>query len=224
MRDMKVVRTIAALGLGLMVSACATTDTATRSAPFQPAPLGAPAAQDAAPRAPYADLIRVNEIRVQVPQSLRVSEANRYYPGADIVWRGDPVGDRYAQVKALFDRALARGVAPLNGAQAVDLEVRVLLFHALTEKARYTTGGVHSIAFELTLTDAATGATLVPARRVKADLPGFGGQQAIDAEARGETQKVRITQHLADVIHQELMRPAGAENRKRGLLQAVSKI
>ena len=41
-------------------------------------------------------------------------------------------------------------------------------------------------------------------RIVEADLDGYGGQDAIDAVARGETQKVRLTRHLAQVVNEEL--------------------
>ena len=42
---------------------------------------------------------------VLAPRTLEVSEANLYYPIADIVWRGDPFGDRYEQIEAIFDAA-----------------------------------------------------------------------------------------------------------------------
>lgn len=29
---------------------------------------------------------------------LSVSESNSYYPNADVVWRGDPIGDRIQQI------------------------------------------------------------------------------------------------------------------------------
>ena len=47
-------------------------------------------------------------------------------------------------------------------------------------------------------------------------------EEAIAAEARGETQKVRITNHLADMIQQELVNPEGFENPKLGLIQVLN--
>ena len=51
-----------------------------------------------------------------------------------------------------------------------------------------------------------------------------GGQQAILADARGETQKVRITNHLTEVIRQELSNPEGYKNASRGFIQILNNI
>ena len=59
---------------------------------------------------PRYDVVAVN---VDVPKTLKVSEANMYYPVADIVWRGEPRGDRHAQVKAIFQEAFAAGTKDL---------------------------------------------------------------------------------------------------------------
>ncbi|MEL6889906.1 MAG: DUF6778 family protein, partial [Pseudomonadota bacterium] len=67
------------------------------------------------------------------------------------------------------------------------------------------------------------GVALSETRLVQADLDGFGGQQAINADARGQTQKVRITDHLAEVIRQELTRAEGFENPRLGFVQAMNK-
>ena len=203
-----IIKTIAALGLGVLVSACtAAPDFPTRAAPFEGTALPqltvAPVAQVA--EAPSLNVARIN---VLVPETLEVSEANRFYPRGDIVWRGDPIGDRHAQVKAIFDAAFARGTQALDGETPVELNVEVLRFHSLTEKTRYTE----------------TGELLREPREVQADLDGFGGRQAILAESRGQTQKVRITDHLAEVIRQELLRPEGHRNAKLGLIQALNKL
>ncbi|WP_172294115.1 DUF6778 family protein [Pseudoruegeria sp. HB172150] len=146
----------------------------------------------------------VARIDVTVPDSLRESESNAYYPGTDIVWHGDPMGNRHEQVKAIFTDAMAKGVKPFDGARDVVLDIEVTRFHALTQKARYTVGGVHSIHFYLQVADAATGEVIVPKHFVKANLRAYGGSAAVAAEARGDTQKVRISRHLAGVIQDEL--------------------
>ena len=80
-------------------------------------------------------------------------------------------------------------------------------FHSLTEKARYSVGGVHNIIeFDLTVRRASTGEALAPARRVEADLPALGGTAAIESDRAGQTQKVRVTTFLQSVIQQELSR------------------
>jgi len=68
-------------------------------------------------------------------------------------------------------------------------------------------GGVHSITFVLTLRDSKSGATVLGPRVVKADLRAFGGRKALQADRDGQTQKVRIIEHLAGVIARELARP-----------------
>ncbi|SLN44332.1 hypothetical protein TRL7639_02349 [Falsiruegeria litorea R37] len=168
--------------------------------------------------------VSVNSVTVLVPRSLKVSEANRYLPRGDIVWREDPIGDRHAQVQKIVQDAIVRGVTPLNGPVSAEVVIQVKRFHALTEKARYTTGGVHSITFDLALKNAKTGELLVPVREVRADLDAFGGQQALQAEARGLTQKVRITNHLAEVIRQELTNPEGYKNASLGFFQMLNNI
>jgi hypothetical protein len=217
---MKIVKLMMALTLGGLVSACASPDTATRNAPYSTNDQRIIKSVSPQPTTPA---LRVDHINVSVPQSLKVSERNMYYPGGDIVWREDPIGDRHAQVKKIFESAMAQGTAQLeNGLVPVYLDVQVQRFHALTEKARYTTGGVHSITFRMRLRDAATGFALGEPRTVQADIEGFGGRQALQAEARGLTQKVRITNHLAEVIRQELTQPEGYEGANLGFMQAIN--
>ena len=149
----------------------------------------------------------IQAVRVLVPESLRVSEANVYYPIADIVWRGDPRADRHTQVKAIFEEAFARGTAGMTEGRPVFVDLEVTRFHCLTEKTRYTIGGVHSLKFMLTVRDAATGAVLDGPRLVVADIKASGGSVAVEEDALGRTQKVVIEEHLAAVAQRELTRP-----------------
>ncbi|MBT2131960.1 DUF6778 family protein [Aliiroseovarius lamellibrachiae] len=149
----------------------------------------------------------VTDVRVNVPRDLKVSEANTFKPKADIVWREDPLGDRYQQVEVILQAAFERGVSTLNEGRDVVLDIQLQEFHALTQRTRYTYGGTHAIRFSLTVLDAETGAVVEPARVIQADLRAFGGGEALAAEARGETQKVRITDHLAKVVLFEMTRP-----------------
>ncbi len=146
----------------------------------------------------------VREVRVLVPEGLSVSEANSYYPIADIVWRGDPRGDRKSQVADILRTAFEAGTAGLAGDTPVVATLTLRRFHSLTERTRYTVGGVHSIRFDLEVTHARTGAVLEPSRWIVADLEGLGGEAALRADERGEGQKVRITRHLTDLALREL--------------------
>ncbi|GAW35047.1 hypothetical protein RA2_02106 [Roseovarius sp. A-2] len=207
-------RLAAALALGFGLSACASVDTASRNAL-----LDSPMVQ------PVPVSLDIQDIRVSVPDTLRVSEANRYYPGGDIVWREDPPGDRHAQVRAIFEAALHDGVAQMpKGAVPAVLDVTVTRFHALSEKARYTIGGVHAVQFEFVLRNPDTGEAYGAPKFVKADLKAFGGQKAINAEREGITQKLRISEHLSKVIRTELQDPEGYHAQALGLIGALNQI
>jgi hypothetical protein len=214
--DMKLTRIIAALALTASVSACASTvpETATRNVPLE-----------AAAVQPTSVALDIQGISVSVPRSLTVSEANLYYPGGDIVWREDPVGDRHEQVKAIFEDGLTKGLSALpEGNLPVNVDVEVTRFHALTEKARYTIGGVHSVQFKLTLTDPETGAALTEPRLIKADFKAYGGARALSAERAGRTQKVRITNRISEVIQQELLNPGSTDTAGLGLMGVINQI
>lgn len=149
----------------------------------------------------------VQAVNVSVPRTLRVSEANTFHPSADIVWRGDLPGDRYAQVKAIFDDAAARSTATMHRGAPVVVDLEVVRFHCLTEKTRYTVGGVHSLHFMLTVRDATTGAVVQGPRLIVADVKGAGGNRAVAEEQAGRTQKVVVTERLTEVIRRELSAP-----------------
>lgn len=200
--------------LGVGLSACAKQDVTTRATPF-----------DTGVISPATLSVDVQDIRVVVPETLTVSEANMYYPGGDIVWREDPPGDRHAQVKAIFETAMETGVARVEtGNLPVIMDIQVARFHALSEKARYTIGGVHALTFSIILRNPETGEIIAGPREVRADFRALGGADAIAAERVGVTQKSRITEHLADVIETELSNPDGHKASKLGLLGAINKM
>jgi len=148
--------------------------------------------------------VRVVSVSVDVPETLVVSEANSVKPAADIVWRGDPFGDRYQQVKTIITDAVNTGVASLTGSQPVQLHVEVVRFHAVTERTRFSTGGVHEIDLLLTVTDAGSGDVIIPTYLLDASLAAFGGEEALAAVRLGQTQKRRISDHVAMLIAREL--------------------
>jgi len=216
---MKFMRMILVLGAAAGLSACASLEPATRNsvAAVSPALTGqsqftvaASANGAAAVQATPYNVVRVD---VVVPETLKVSDANSYFPLADIVWREDPPGDRYQQVKAIIQDAADQAVTTMNEGRPVIVEMQLTRFHALTEKTRYTIGGTHDIRFFLTVFDAASGAVLEPTRKEHLEFRAYGGVRALDAMRRGETQKVRINAHLIDFLRAELARrsaPAAA--------------
>jgi len=142
---------------------------------------------------------------VNVSRELTTSEANAYYPMVDIVWRDDPPGDRHAQVEKVLRDATAWGMSSFRRGRPVTLSIDLVKFHALSQKARYTTGGVHTIRFVMSVKDARTGEYLMEPRKIVADLRAYGAANAIEADRVGRTQKVRITQHIAGTLQQVLI-------------------
>lgn len=197
------------------VAGCGAVEPASRNVPFDPGPNV---------QAPQAQSVQIVDYSVRVPRSLRVSEANRYYPGGDIVWRGEPLGDRHQQVADIFKDGIEKLRTDTATGLPVTVEIEVKRFHALTEKARYTVGGVHAITFDLTVRDAATGRVMVPTRTIRADLDAFGGARAIAAERNGITQKYRITNHLAYVLNEELTVPGGYQHASRGVMGLINEL
>ena len=160
----------------------------------------------------------VSMIDVIVPDTLVVSEANMFYPKADVVWRGEPQGDRLAQIKRIVEEGLAAGVSGFKQGPAVVLSVQLERFHALTEKARFSVGGVHDVVFLLTVKDASTGTILEGPRRVELAIRASGNDAAIAEDAAGRTQRVVIVEGLSDAIRRELSGPMPSpEPRKRGI-------
>ncbi len=194
---MKYVRMVALIALGTAVSGCASMDVASRNAPFE-------ASTEAAATTIAAPSMKVEGFVVRVPQALKPSEANSYYPSGDIVWRGEALGDRREQVKRIFEDSLVQGTKGANGAMPVIVDVEVKRFHALTEKARYTVGGRHEIMFVMNFLDPETRRPVAAPREIDATFKAFGGARAIAAERNGITQRVRINNQLTAVFQQEL--------------------
>jgi hypothetical protein len=127
-----------------------------------------------------------------------------FYPVADIVWRGEPMGNRHAQVMSIFKEAMDRGTYTMNSGRKVLVDIEVTRFHSVTEKTRYTVGGTHSMRFTLTVRDALSGEVIDGPRLVTADAKAAGGAQAVAEEQMGRTQRVVVVERLASVIRSEL--------------------
>lgn len=144
----------------------------------------------------------VTDVQVTVPHSLTVSEEKTYLPKADIVWREDPVGDRYAQVGRIVSDAAKLGVAPLKGPRPVVLQITMTKFHAMTFEAETITwtSGVHNIEFVARVIDAQSGSVLAGPTFIEASFPAMTGVDMEMARAQGDSQKKQITRHLRDVF------------------------
>lgn len=150
----------------------------------------------------------IASLDIIIPRSLVVSEANSIKPFSDIVWREDPIGDRFVQIEGMIRDALAPMVATSDlGVTPAILTMEITRFHALTERTRYTTGGEHEIEFELSLRDVETGTLLTEPRHVDLTFHAYGGNRALRAEAQGVTQRVRITGRLQDWARETFIVP-----------------
>ncbi|MDG1115548.1 MAG: hypothetical protein P8N72_00255 [Flavimaricola sp.] len=190
-------RLIAAALLALGLSACAAPETATRNAPLDVAGLAPGAVQ-------VQQAYNIVRFDVDVPGDLQASEANRYYPIADIVWRGDAPGDRHEQVASLFQAAGERASSSFQGPNDVVVQVQLVRFHGVTEKTRLSVGGTYNMVFMLQVVDARTGAILEPARQVVANLEAPGGARGRALIEAGQTERVRVVDHLTSVLMSEL--------------------
>jgi hypothetical protein len=146
-------------------------------------------------------------VTVTVPNNLRVSEADVYYPIADVVWRGEPLGNRYEQVAGIFQDAAKLALKGLPADEPIKAEIVVIRFHALTEKTRYAMGGVYSILFRLTLKDPETGEVIYGPHTINGEMPATGGIRALAQEMQGQTQRDEIVKGLAATIEDALIQP-----------------
>lgn len=143
---------------------------------------------------------KLARVVVSVPDTLTVSEANTYAPNADIVWHGEEFGDRRAQVRAILTEGLTRGASGLRGNRPVILSARLVQFHGVTPLAiDQAPGAVHNIKFDLQVVDARTRAPLTEGQRISADLEANVGTAAVIAAVEGNSERVRIVRHLAEV-------------------------
>lgn len=196
------VKLLGVLCVSMGLSACATAEMPSR-ARTDLFPAVASPALDVATTA--ADLT-IASYDIVVPKSLLVSEADVFLPNADIVWHGDPVGDRHAQIAAIFDTAFQRGTADLTGSHPVTVRLEVTEFHALTPKTRATVGGNYAMHFVMTVVDTQSGAIVLGPVAIKADTPASGGRKALQEEADGITQKVVVVARLAEVLAEQMQR------------------
>lgn len=189
-------RHVLVLAACAVLGACSTGDVASRGM-SQPSALA------------YAPAYTLAGVEVDVPRSLSVSEANRIYPFADIVWRGEERGDRYEQVAAIFRDGAGIAAGKLTQGPSVVAHIKVQRFHSVTERAMHHTGGDHDMRFTLTLRDAVSGKVVMGPRPMHAVLPAFGGAAAVQAASRGETMRVRIVNHIGGVLLKVLSEPRG---------------
>ena len=143
---------------------------------------------------------RLADVIVTVPAGASTTELNTFAPTADIVWHGEPLGDRKAQVAALMEEGILRGGRGLNGPRAITITALVERFHGVTPRAvMRAPAAVHSISYTMQVFDANTGEEITRPIPVRADLEALVGPAAISAAMQGQDQRTRIVNHIAAV-------------------------
>lgn len=162
---------------------------------------------------------RVASVEVTVPETLTTSDRNSYIPDYDIVWHGEPAGDRRAQVAAILEEGIEKGAAGLKGGTPVRIVATLGQFHAITPvvRERLQNSGVHNIQYTVQVFDARSGAALSEPQLIKAEFPALVGKAGDEADARGLTQRVQIVNRIAAVTQNWLGRgpdPRGSFQRR----------
>lgn len=143
---------------------------------------------------------QLENVLVAVPPDLSVSNSNTFAPNADIVWHGEPFGDRRSQVAAILGEGIRAGTADLKGKRKVTIASTLIHFHAVTPASvGRAPAAVHNIAYEVQVLDSETGDALTEKQFIQADLEANVGSAAVAAAINGETQRVRIVSHIARV-------------------------
>lgn len=119
--------------------------------------------------------------------------------GSNFVWNGFSGGNRKKQVVGLFKSAMNEvGQTAMNGGQAVNMNVTVTYFHALTDQSRVWCCGEHRIYANLAVVDAASGNTLAAEDNVYLGRIALGGLPGIVAVASGRDQDVRVREGIVN--------------------------
>ena len=84
------------------------------------------------------------------------------------------------------------------------VDFQLVRFHGVTERTRFSVGGVYNIEFMMSVRNAVTGELIEAPRRVNTNLSAPGGIAALMLEQKGQTEKVRVTDFLTQVIRDEL--------------------
>ncbi len=178
--------TLVALAMALGLAGCATSEWETAYTQVDPA---------------QAASWRLAMVDVAAPETLTTSDTDGYVPNFDIVWHGEPAGDRRAQAAAIVTEGIERGArSALHGRKSVRISATITQFHAITPTVRKMDGvGVHNIQYTIQVFDAHSGAALTEPQNIKAEFPALTGKTGDEADARGLTQRVQIVNHIAAV-------------------------
>jgi hypothetical protein len=114
------------------------------------------------------------------------------------------MGNRPQQIDEIFQTSIRAAAQDMNGSIPVVVDIELLRFHSLTERTRFSVGGVNSIKFNMTIRNAETDEVLEQSRTLNGDFAALGGRAAMAADNQGQGWKVRITAHLTNLFSREL--------------------
>ncbi len=192
-------RTILLGGSAALLGACSSNWAIDHGTPLDPA---------------IAKTWNVVDVQAFVPDELTISNSNTFAPNADIVWHGEPFGDRRAQVAQVLKEGIRKGSTRLNGPRPVIITASLREFHAVTPTAvARAPAAVHNIRYTTQVVDSASGQPLIDAVSITADLEAFVQSAAVTAAIDGNTQRVRIVNHIARVTESWL--GIGPDQRRR---------
>ena len=144
---------------------------------------------------------RVSKINVIMPASLTWSDINTYAPNYDVVWHGDPAGNRIEQVKKIVYDSARTATSGMRGSVPVIMNLTVQQFHGVTPiSLAEAPAAVYNMQFEAQVVDARNGAALTPPTKIFADAPALVGEEGLRAIQFGPSQKEQVTTHLVAVF------------------------
>ena len=156
----------------------------------------------------------VTQVVSVAPDNLTVSNDNTFAPNADIVWHGEPFGNRRAQVARILKEGITQGSSSLRGPRDVIIVTNIRHFHSVTPIAlSQAPGAVHNIRFVAQVIDAKTREELTEPEEISADLEAYVGAAAVTSALEGNTARTRIVNHLARVTRGWL--GLGPDQRRR---------
>ncbi len=145
---------------------------------------------------------KISSVTVNVPAALIVSADNALNPSADIVWWEGNKAYGKDRVDEIVTQAAQAAAAKTSGSRSVRLAITIARFHGITPRAaaRLQISGVHNVQFIAQVFDASTGAALTSAERLHADVPALHGEELNNANRRGLTDRVRVTNAISSAI------------------------
>lgn len=129
------------------------------------------------------------------PEVSRTADGNTF--SDNFVWNGLHDGNKKRQVIEMFKNAMRElAMDSMNGPRAVNMNVQVNYFHALTDFSRLWCCGEHRIYADLAVTDAESGEVLVEGENVYLGRVALGGIPGLVAEAAGRDQYTRVKEGI----------------------------